>query len=127
MLYQAADTPLNSCVPTHWLQVVLAEYGLGAVALYYLAPFLLGGVFGSLRGYAGEVTAAQALDLVANDGSAVIIDIRTEVSLCTRAEPLCLSIDPHHHGRPRILAVTRSAELWHHEAAFMLRRGCLMP
>eukprot|EP00878_Enallax_costatus_P000403 GHUV01000492.1.p1 GENE.GHUV01000492.1~~GHUV01000492.1.p1 ORF type:complete len:402 (+),score=171.48 GHUV01000492.1:78-1283(+) len=58
--------------------VVLAEYGLGAVALYYLAPLLLGGVFGSLRGYAGEVTAAQALDLVANDGSAVLIDIRTE-------------------------------------------------
>jgi rhodanese-related sulfurtransferase len=58
--------------------VILAEYGLGAVALYYLAPVVLGGFFGSLRGYAGEVTAAQALDLVANDGSAVIVDIRTE-------------------------------------------------
>jgi hypothetical protein len=60
-------------------QVLLAEYGLGAVALYYLAPYLLGSVFGSLRGFAGEVTAAQALDLVGSDGSAVIIDIRTEV------------------------------------------------
>eukprot|EP00879_Flechtneria_rotunda_P001047 GHRR01001184.1.p1 GENE.GHRR01001184.1~~GHRR01001184.1.p1 ORF type:complete len:429 (+),score=162.31 GHRR01001184.1:83-1288(+) len=58
--------------------VVLAEYGLGAVALYYLAPVVLGGVFGSLRGFAGEVTAAQALDLVATDSGAVLIDIRTE-------------------------------------------------
>lgn len=62
------------------LQVVLAEYGLGAIALYYLTPALLGGFAGSLRGYAGEVTAAQALDLLASDGSAVLIDIRTEVS-----------------------------------------------
>ena len=61
------------------VQVVLAEYGLGAIALYYLAPALLGGFVGSLRGYAGEVTAAQALDLVGSDGSAVLIDIRTEV------------------------------------------------
>jgi hypothetical protein len=61
------------------LQVVLAEYGLGAIALYYLTPALLGGFVGSLRGYAGEVTAAQALDLLASDGSAVLIDIRTEV------------------------------------------------
>lgn len=59
--------------------MLLAEYGLGAVALYYLAPALLGGFVGSLRGFAGEVTAAQALDLLASDGSAVLIDIRTEV------------------------------------------------
>jgi hypothetical protein len=59
--------------------VLLAEYGLGAVALYFLAPALLGGFVGSLRGFAGEVTAAQALDLLASDGSAVLIDIRTEV------------------------------------------------
>lgn len=61
------------------LQVLLAEYGLGAVALYYLTPALLGGFVGSLRGFAGEVTAAQALDLLASDGSALLIDIRTEV------------------------------------------------
>lgn len=72
------------------LQVVLAEYGLGAVALYYLAPFLLGSVFGSLRGYAGEVSAAQALDLVANDGGAVIIDIRTEVGAVVTMQLLIL-------------------------------------
>lgn len=81
------------------VQVVLAEYGLGAIALYYLAPLLLGGVFGSLRGYAGEISAAQALDLVANDGSAVIIDIRTEVralvevtlSPCHDVSAVCLT------------------------------------
>lgn len=65
------------------MQVVLAEYGLGAAALYYLAPALLGGFVGSLRGYAGEVTAAQALDLLGSDGSAVLIDLRTEVRPCS--------------------------------------------
>lgn len=64
------------------MQVVLAEYGLGAIALYYLTPALLSGFVGSLRGFAGEVTAAQALDLLASDGSAVLIDIRTEVRGC---------------------------------------------
>jgi hypothetical protein len=33
--------------------VTLAEYGLGAVALYYLSPTLLALAAGSLRGYAG--------------------------------------------------------------------------
>lgn len=69
------------------LQVVLAEYGLGAAALYYLAPALLGGFVGSLRGFAGEVTAAQALDLVGSDGGAVLIDIRTEVGVA--ADRVC--------------------------------------
>jgi hypothetical protein len=75
--------------------VLLAEYGLGAVGLYYLAPFLLGSVFGSLRGFAGEVTAAQALDLVGSDGSAVIIDIRTEVRgrlLCHAMRSACCKL-----------------------------------
>jgi hypothetical protein len=71
--------------------VLLAEYGLAAAALYYLGPALLGGLFGSLRGFAGEVTAAQALDLIGSDGGAVLIDIRTEVRVrvcvcvCARA------------------------------------------
>lgn len=58
--------------------VTLGEYGLGLVALYYLAPPLLGAAFGSLRGYAGEVTAAAALDVVMKQGDTVIIDIRTQ-------------------------------------------------
>ncbi|GLC44066.1 hypothetical protein PLESTB_000933000 [Pleodorina starrii] len=52
--------------------VTLGEYALGAVALYYLAPAVLG----LFRGYAGELTAAVALDTVVNDASAVLIDIR---------------------------------------------------
>lgn len=69
----------TGCCALLAVQVVLAEYGVGAVALYYLAPLLLGSFFGSLRGFAGEVTAAQALDMVGSDGSTVIIDIRSEV------------------------------------------------
>jgi hypothetical protein len=57
----------------------LAELGVGAVALYYLGPGLLGAAFGSLRGFAGEISAAQALDTLCNDGNTVLIDIRTEV------------------------------------------------
>lgn len=59
--------------------VLLAEYGAGAVALYLLAPTLLGLAAGSLRGYSGELTAAQALDAVGNDGNSILIDIRSEV------------------------------------------------
>jgi hypothetical protein len=56
----------------------LGEYGLGALALYLLAPPLLGGVAGGLRGYAGDITAVQALDAL-NSGDTLIVDIRTEV------------------------------------------------
>jgi hypothetical protein len=59
--------------------VLLAEYGLAAVALYYLAPPLAGALFGGLRGFAGEVSAAQALDTLGSESNAVLIDIRTEV------------------------------------------------
>ncbi|GIL47528.1 hypothetical protein Vafri_4328, partial [Volvox africanus] len=52
--------------------LTLGEYALGAVALYYLTPL----VFGLFRGFAGEVTAAVALDTVVNDPSAVLIDVR---------------------------------------------------
>lgn len=55
----------------------LAEYALGVIALYYLGPPFLRGVFGSLRGYAGEINPAAALDAVSTDGNTYIIDIRT--------------------------------------------------
>lgn len=58
--------------------LTLAEYGLGALVIYYFAPPLFGAAFGSLRGYAGEVTAASALDLVVQSGDTVIVDIRTQ-------------------------------------------------
>lgn len=57
--------------------VTLAEYGLGLVALYFLSPALLGGLAGSLRGFAGEINAVQALEAL-NESNAVIVDIRSE-------------------------------------------------
>ena len=39
-------------------------------------PPLLKGIFGSLRGYAGNISPAAALDAVSNDGNALLIDIR---------------------------------------------------
>lgn len=57
--------------------VTLGEYALGAVALFYLLPPVLGLFGGSLRGFAGEITAAQVLDSL-NDGSCVLIDIRSQ-------------------------------------------------
>jgi len=55
--------------------VTLLEYGVGALAVVYLLPGLLGAAFGSLRGYAGELNAAAALDFINNEG-AFLVDIR---------------------------------------------------
>ena len=41
---------------THTDPVSLGEYGLGLLALYYLAPPLLKATFGALRGFAGKVS-----------------------------------------------------------------------
>jgi len=57
--------------------VVLGEYALAATALYFLGPAALGAFGGYLRGFAGDVTAAAALDGLVNDGNTVLIDIRT--------------------------------------------------
>lgn len=57
--------------------VVLGEYALAGLVLYLVGPTLLGVVAGAARGYAGELTAAAALDQVCNDGNTVIVDIRT--------------------------------------------------
>lgn len=57
--------------------VTLGEYALGVVALYYLAPPVLGLLGGSLRGYAGELTPATALDGLVSESGVVLIDIRT--------------------------------------------------
>jgi hypothetical protein len=65
--------------------VELAEYGLGAVALYLLSPLLLGGLLGGIRGYAGDITAVQALEAINGDSNAVIVDIRTPVRAHARA------------------------------------------
>ncbi|KAK9820460.1 hypothetical protein WJX72_010595 [[Myrmecia] bisecta] len=57
---------------------LLAEYAVGLAALYYLGPPLIKGLFGRLRGYAGEISAAAALDTITNDNNAVLIDIRND-------------------------------------------------
>jgi rhodanese-related sulfurtransferase len=56
---------------------LLAEYAVGGLALYYLGPSLLGLVFGGLRGYAGDLSAPAALDLVSTRGNTFIIDLRS--------------------------------------------------
>lgn len=36
------------------------------------------GLFGSLRGYRGDLTPASALDLVSSDGNVVFVDLRSD-------------------------------------------------
>ena len=40
-------------------------------------PIALRAAFGSLRGYAGDISPAGALDAVATDGNTYIIDLRS--------------------------------------------------
>eukprot|EP00243_Klebsormidium_subtile_P004322 TRINITY_DN18294_c0_g1_i1.p1 TRINITY_DN18294_c0_g1~~TRINITY_DN18294_c0_g1_i1.p1 ORF type:complete len:444 (-),score=114.02 TRINITY_DN18294_c0_g1_i1:363-1610(-) len=56
---------------------VLAAGAGGLVLLYLLAPSLVGGLGQAFRGYAGDVTAAQALDLLTS-ADYTLIDLRTE-------------------------------------------------
>jgi len=55
----------------------LAEYGLAAVALYYASPLLLSAAGEALRGYAGELAAPAALNMINTDGNTVLIDLRS--------------------------------------------------
>ena len=57
--------------------VLLGEYALGLVAAFYLGPPIIKLTLEALRGYAGEVTPAAALDVLSSDGGAVLLDIRT--------------------------------------------------
>lgn len=56
----------------------LAKYAAIAVGTYYLAPPVLGVVFGGLRGYAGDISAPAALDLVSTRNNTYIIDLRSD-------------------------------------------------
>lgn len=58
----------------------LSYYGLGAAALYYTSPLLLGALAGALRGYAGSLPAAEVLNEINTDRNTVLIDVRSEVS-----------------------------------------------
>lgn len=57
--------------------VTLAETAAVLVAAYYLLPPVLKASAGALRGYAGDVSPAGALDAVSTQGGAVIVDIRS--------------------------------------------------
>lgn len=46
------------------------------MCIAYQGPGVIKAVFGTFRGYAGNISAAGALDAVTNDGNALIIDIR---------------------------------------------------
>ena len=50
---------------------------IGRVLRGLQGPGLIKAAFGSLRGYAGNISAAGALDAVSNDGNTLIIDIRS--------------------------------------------------
>ena len=52
--------------------------GSSKVAAGAQGPSVLGALFGGLRGYAGNVSAPAALDLVATRGNTFIIDLRTD-------------------------------------------------
>ena len=57
-------------------------------------PGIIKAVFGSFRGYAGNISAAGALDAVSNDGNTLIIDIRCFLTLCcqhSNCASLCTS------------------------------------
>ncbi|KAL4532423.1 hypothetical protein Ndes2437B_g02829 [Nannochloris sp. 'desiccata'] len=56
---------------------VLAETAVGLVAAYYLLPPVLKASVGALRGYAGDVSPAAALDALSTQGKANLVDIRT--------------------------------------------------
>lgn len=57
--------------------VTLAEYGLAAFGLYLASPYLLRFVLGGFRGYAGELSAVAAVDLLVN-GNALLVDLRSQ-------------------------------------------------
>lgn len=62
--------------------IVLGYYAVGAVGLYFFGPTLLSFLIGAARGYAGDISAAGALDAVMKSGKAFLLDIRTAVHIC---------------------------------------------
>eukprot|EP00891_Asterochloris_glomerata_P003777 jgi/Astpho2/3777/Aster-08335 len=55
----------------------LGQYALIALGVWFLGPPVARGLFGSLRGYRGDISPAAALDAVTNQRNTVIVDIRT--------------------------------------------------
>ncbi|KAI3438913.1 hypothetical protein D9Q98_001327 [Chlorella vulgaris] len=66
---------------------VLAYDALGAIAVAYFTPPLLKAGINAARGYAGDVLPTTALDNLASDPSAVLVDIRSAMSKATTGIP----------------------------------------
>ena len=71
-LFESLVTFITTSPPT-----ILAETAVGLVAAYYLLPPVLKASVGLLRGYAGDVSPPAALDALATQGNAVMVDIRS--------------------------------------------------
>lgn len=56
---------------------IVAETAVGLVAAYYLLPPVFKATVGLLRGYAGDVSPAAALDALSTQGNAVLVDVRS--------------------------------------------------
>lgn len=76
----AAASPLVTKVVTFLSgqqPTLIAEAAVGFAAIYVITPVLFKGLVGSVRGFAGELTAVKALDVINNEGNVVLVDIRT--------------------------------------------------
>lgn len=60
---------------------LLGFEAIGIYILYLLAGPTADAISGLLRGYAGNVSPASALDSVSNKGNAFLVDVRTQVRL----------------------------------------------
>lgn len=74
------------------------------VLAFLQGPGIIKAAFGSFRGYAGNISAAGALDAVSNDGNTLIIDIRQAPSLTV----LCLRSQASMWGKTQDLAAILS-------------------
>lgn len=55
----------------------LAETGVALYLVYLLLPYLGDSIATTIRGYAGDLNAPSALNLLIQDGAAVLVDVRT--------------------------------------------------
>lgn len=77
--YTAATPTINKIISflTTTEPETLAKGGVGLVGAYYLLPVALKALFGSLRGYSGELSAPKAVDLVSQSDNAILVDLRS--------------------------------------------------
>ena len=80
---------------------VLGYFALAAVGVYLFGPAILSFALTVSRGYAGDITAAGALDSVLNSTNAFLIDIRTPVRLQSALHDSFLWVEWCSRGRKR--------------------------